>query len=358
MRWLDAHAICLCLSAVCTAGPRDREVPGCTSRIAVNAVIPLLPETLSSFFAARRDNLVRRMADTPSYAPLQGSTGIDQCDHVVFMDMAALTPDGSAGRTPTSRLPLDERQALRVYGEHGIEEGGRLPWVLVERTHRLVKAFADRDHGAILLETGHVLHLAVDASTPANTTASEVAPRPASPTGSPRRCVALCEPVCPILCDRLAFEVRVWPDRRQVVSDPLDHVFAALYASHACLEEWKHLSAACGDSQSGRAADHATLEMAANLAEARMEAGVLLGAELIGFAWTRAGGPTLVPATVPSGPDSLPKPAIVVGSRSSKVFHRPACRHALRIHEANRVEFRSIPDARNDGRSPCKTCKP
>ena len=47
-----------------------------------------------------------------------------------------------------------------------------------------------------------------------------------------------------------------------------------------------------------------------------------------------------------------------VASRSSKVFHRADCRWAQNIAEHNRVRYRTREEALQDGKRPCKSCKP
>ena len=47
-----------------------------------------------------------------------------------------------------------------------------------------------------------------------------------------------------------------------------------------------------------------------------------------------------------------------VASRSSTVFHRADCRWAQNIAAHNRVGYRTRPEALQDGKRPCKSCKP
>ena len=49
---------------------------------------------------------------------------------------------------------------------------------------------------------------------------------------------------------------------------------------------------------------------------------------------------------------------IYVASKNSKVFHKPQCTWAKRIAAKNLIKYRSRNDAINDGRRPCKICKP
>jgi endonuclease YncB( thermonuclease family) len=45
-----------------------------------------------------------------------------------------------------------------------------------------------------------------------------------------------------------------------------------------------------------------------------------------------------------------------LGSKSSKVFHKPDCRFARVISWKNVVKFKTLDDAVNEGRRPCKSC--
>lgn len=47
-----------------------------------------------------------------------------------------------------------------------------------------------------------------------------------------------------------------------------------------------------------------------------------------------------------------------VASKNSKVFHKPDCRWAKKISPANFVGYQSRDEAINDGKRPCKLCKP
>lgn len=48
----------------------------------------------------------------------------------------------------------------------------------------------------------------------------------------------------------------------------------------------------------------------------------------------------------------------LVGSKTSKKYHRPDCRYALKIKPENKIFFAGIEDAQKQGYLPCKTCSP
>lgn len=60
----------------------------------------------------------------------------------------------------------------------------------------------------------------------------------------------------------------------------------------------------------------------------------------------------------PSSGISAKQDGRFVGSVTSKKYHRPDCRYALKIKPDNRIYFDSVEDARSQGYLPCKTCNP
>ena len=47
-----------------------------------------------------------------------------------------------------------------------------------------------------------------------------------------------------------------------------------------------------------------------------------------------------------------------MGSATSKKYHRPDCRYALKIKPENLIYFQSEEDAKEQGYLPCKSCNP
>ncbi len=50
--------------------------------------------------------------------------------------------------------------------------------------------------------------------------------------------------------------------------------------------------------------------------------------------------------------------AYYLGNRNSRRLHRPGCPLAAKMSPANRVRFNSLPEAYQQGYSPCRSCKP
>lgn len=62
--------------------------------------------------------------------------------------------------------------------------------------------------------------------------------------------------------------------------------------------------------------------------------------------------------TLPASSTSLQGDARFVGSATSKKYHRPDCRYALKIKPENLIYFQSEEDAKEQGYLPCKSCSP
>jgi len=50
--------------------------------------------------------------------------------------------------------------------------------------------------------------------------------------------------------------------------------------------------------------------------------------------------------------------ATLVGSSTSKKYHRWSCRYVAKIKPENRINFTSPEDAKRQGYLPCKSCNP
>ena len=62
--------------------------------------------------------------------------------------------------------------------------------------------------------------------------------------------------------------------------------------------------------------------------------------------------------SLPASSTSLQEDARFVGSATSKKYHRPDCRYALKIKPENLIYFQSEEDAKEQGYLPCKSCNP
>jgi len=62
--------------------------------------------------------------------------------------------------------------------------------------------------------------------------------------------------------------------------------------------------------------------------------------------------------SLPASSTPLREDARFVGSSTSKKYHRPDCRYALKIKPENLIYFQSEEDAKGQGYLPCKSCNP
>ncbi len=381
------------------------QCPALVYKLAADAVLPILPVPLQDFLSHHANEF--RRGYLPDFEPnaLGGRRASDHARHHVYLDLEAADGDASSRRDAARRFPRRRADARRLYERLGGVDGGSLPWLIEEEQARLVAAFESDDSAEMARRAGYVLHLCADAAMPFNTTALA---RDLNPSGSPetdagraddaldahisvRRGMRLRDrfhgALIVRLQERLAYEVRVSPCRLIAISDPLEAAFHTLISAHAAAEELIALDAdvvrelqlddvhafvASADVYWTRLA-----ERSAPILEHQIEAGALLGANLITAAWVKAGCPQLqsgparspealpeilTPSTVPADPKS---PEIVetgethlVGSLSSTVYHRANCSHCARIKPENTVRFASPSDAESAGRKPCRACKP
>jgi len=65
-----------------------------------------------------------------------------------------------------------------------------------------------------------------------------------------------------------------------------------------------------------------------------------------------------LPGSLPASSLTDVTKATFVGSSTSKKYHLPDCRYALKIKQENRISFQSLEDAKRQGYLPCKSCNP
>ena len=367
---LGAAGLCVPIQAA------QEESPAAYSIVTTTAV-SVLPRPLRGLFDARLDALQQSATAELATAPSTDPSCEDRGRHYVMLDVVA----GGDVR----RFPQDRAHAKRLFKQRGARCGGELPWVLLDQYAALVQAFRSGAADRIVYQAGRLLHFATDASLPFSTTADRDGQNAGAFLCTAAECdrggashrtvrhryqVGLVE----TLRDRLHFEVRVHPGRLRGVTDPRQAVFDARFDAHDLLDELVKMDAevlaglgvrdAPTFLSSAEAYYRELADRAAWAVETRLEAGALLGAELITAAWTEAGKPQIhvasaLPAPAESGASArrhVGSP--YVASRNSKVFHKASCPHAQRIKPQNLVGFESVEAARKTGREPCKTCRP
>ena len=355
--------------------------------IVAGAAVPLLPDSLQPLFEARLDE-VRRSA----IGEIIESGGPDvrpkrDHHHFIMLDVAARGGDQNARRAAAHEFPESCAAARKLFKRHGVDrdQGGMLPWIIMDRYRELVGAFEDGEEGLIARKAGVLLHFVTDAALPFNTTSNRDgqaaghlswSAEQGSPNAIPHRTVRYrCQgELIRRSQDQLQYEVRVWPERFQRVGDPSKAVFAILGNSHSYVGPLLEIDADLisrlritgADSFVASADEYYELlaARAGPIVESRLEAAALLTAELIAAAWAEAGSPLSenetsgpLPAAKTS-PTASPAEHPYVGSRNSTVFHRVDCPHARRIKAENRVHFETVEEALAAGRTPCKACRP
>lgn len=370
-------AVMLWLIVVCSFVRAAPEESPTAYEIVTAASVTVLPAPLQGFFethlAALRQSATGKHATGSSGDGARESAG----RHFVMLDIIT---DGHV-----RRFPQDRAEAMRLFKQRGVHDGGELPWVILDCYAALVRAFTSGASDALAQEAGTLLHFVTDAVLPFNTTGDRDGTGAGALHWFPTEAEAGSESHhtvrhrCQIVLldrfrNRFDFEVRVFPGRRENISNPRQAVFDALFEAYDTIDRLVKIDAevlagldihdattfaASADAYYQRLADRA-----APIMETRLEAGALLGANLITAAWVEAGKPSIhtTPATSSVVRDraSPPKPVAspYVGSRNSTIFHKATCPHARRIKPENLVGFDSVGEAIRAGRTPCKTCKP
>jgi hypothetical protein len=350
------------------AGPMESPA---VYEIAVPVAVAALPPELRTFLEAHSAAVGSAAFQVISTTKMRNA-------HTFPLDCAAKQSGGEERRAAARQFPMDYAAAREQLKRYGGDEGELLPWIVQRQYAALVESMKQRNEERISRDAGAMLHFAVDAALPFNATdtrwadalSSAFDTRAPHPRSMRRHYqVELVERVR----DRLAFEARIDPRRVTSVVDPVAATFDTLRTAHAAalaLEEEEDREAA-PHPQTDKSAlqDSAFIDGATPILETQIESGALLGARLIVSAWIEAGKPALPVATAGPASEPVSTPAIAAsgasksaaalfGSRSTKIFHRANCSHAMRIKPENRVNFDTAAQAKAQGRTPCKTCKP
>ena len=352
--------------------------------IAAATAVTLLPTPLRAFFEAHLDGLQQVATAGLTDAPTAGKLPGRPDWHYVMLDVAAGDGDPKKSRAAVKAFPRDHAEARALFQQHRRSKGGQLPWIIDDQTKALVSAFQQGRSSAIVEAAGVVLHFATDAASPFNTTVDRdgttdghlhwAAGDDAAQPDQDHRSVRLrCQvELVKKLRKRLAFEVRVSPERYAAVTNRIELVFGVLIDAHDRLLQLRRIDRETTDAlglvdaatfAAGKDEYYAAMtDAGAATIENSLEAAGLLTAMLIGNAWNEAGRPLLPSvrpkATVKGVKDLTGVNGPLVGSRNSKIIHRPTCSHAKRIKAENRVTFDTPDDAFEVGRIPCKSCRP
>ncbi len=348
--------------------------------VTAKAAVEALPAEIRPFFSSRREALTA--AAHPDSVAALGSDNRKGNSHSIALDViAAPTTTGDT----VSRFPRRLSKARKLFKERGVEDGGRLPWALMDGYRRLVQAFRQGEADTVVRRAGFVLHYATDAGMPFSTTLDPDGRRTenrtwnltseSDPIGDHRTVRHRCQiELVRRIAERISYEVRVWPARVRAQLNPSEAVWQTLMTTHDTLSSLlaidRELLGQMGIKTSAEflASADGYYELlaarAAPIIETRIESAALLAAELISAAWIEAGRPRPsrenghTQAAVDAGTRAETAAAPFLGSRNSLVFHRRTCRHVKRIRPENLVSISTAAEAVRAGRKPCKTCSP
>jgi len=379
---LRRHLI-ICVILGMTGGPRtayaiEGESPE-AYEITIGVAAEILPSPLKEFFAEHLERL-QQHATSGVRESLSGERFPGAADwHYVMLDVG-----GESADVTVRQFPRERSAAERHFKRHNQPSGGQLPWVIGDRHAALVEAFERRDGDAAIREAGLLLHFSTDAALPFNTTVDREGVSTGHLRWSAAKATRAARSYCTVrhrvqiallrsLRSRLEYEARVSPDRLSPVSSPLDAAFDTLIDAHGDLGVFLAVDGQVITkleiNDASTFADNVTEyerragEQASSVLESRIEAGALLGANLIAGAWIEAGRPAV--ESLRLADRAMEQPAqtgdstseAFVGSRHSAVFHHTSCGHAKRIKKENLVRFGSAKEAVDAGRVPCRSCR-
>jgi hypothetical protein len=366
-------------------GGTDAESPT-AYELSIRASLTILPPQIRPWFQSRLGFSSSVATGAVQAADWRHTSDQPPDARYLKMDIAGQSVDPTVAREAGRNFPTEPEQAKNLFKRCGERQGGTLPWAIREHFDALIRAFERREPGTISLESRVLLELATDAALPFNTTFN----RDGQASGNlilsntttkqalkAHRTVRnrFHEGLLVNLKGRLAYEMHLSPDRYRAVTDPVEEAFAAMRRGHEALPLLLEADHATVARLNVRTADEflaqkyryytALSERVDWIMEARLEDAALLGASLLGTAWTLAGAPDLNELTIPAEqeretgpPPAEDESAPFVASKQSKVFHRASCPHARRISPANLMQFGTLEEAVASGRKPCKTCQP
>lgn len=361
--------------------------------LTLSATLPLLPAPVAEFVAS--DSEVVR-AELLRACDAKGEPGGEEASrHHIKLDAGAESEAWPDRLRAASAFPADRAEAQKLWTARKVRAGGALPWAMEEECRQLFDAFRQSDRERIVRGVGRVVHLATDASLPFRTVSDRVIAESPTLCASERAVLASvqCHPADRIevvlparLRERFAYEIRVAPGRVHQIDDLPSAIIEHLRATHRTVPTLLTIDREVLTSLRVSDADHFAASIDAYYAhladrvapimEDRIERAALFSADLILTAWVRAGRPPLTAKSGPTGEQSAstgapeagspnaPGAAIpeidagFAGSANSTVFHRTDCPHLRRIKPENLVRFKSLEEAKAQGKTPCRTCKP
>jgi hypothetical protein len=393
---LPAHRLWgLMVCVILTDALSARAVGFENHRIVARQSIDALPTPIVPLFVHNRLALEERAVEPVAVWDRDPELRRRRTWHRVSLDLEAEEQSREARLKAAERFPRTLTRANEHYRSHHLRDGGLLPWGVEELYNELVQAWKDGRAEDIVRTAGYLVHFAADCASPFAATCDY------DGRMTDNLYLGLLRPGDDYYAhqsvqyrfdlelvrrntSRYAEAIDLGSSDYDPVSEPVGRAFEVLLGSLGCVDEvlaadreiLHRLGVSDGPGFAARADEYYLLldERCGELCVARLRAGAVLAAGLIGGAWEAAGKPDLdiiqargLPASAPAssveaGPAAPePRPPAqfrFVGSRSSNVFHRIDCPHAARISPENRVYFETAQEALDQGRRPCKTCNP
>ncbi|MFQ5490786.1 MAG: hypothetical protein ACE5GE_08710 [Phycisphaerae bacterium] len=366
-------------------------------RIVVRKLPELLPAELAPLFSERQADLRERVVEPDTAWPRDKKRKDRNLWHRVAMDVAAETESKDARMAAALRFPREKMAAKRLYGKINKRGGsGLLIWVIEDLFNQLVAAFREGAQEDIIRSSGYLVHFAVDAAFPFGATANHDGKptenlhlgrvRLGRPQYAHRHVAArFGGELIRRNRGRYAESLDLSAGDYDPVDEPVSRTRSVLLASLAELDavlqadrevvDWMEVTE--GNALLERADEYYQLldQKCGDICVERLGHGAVFAANLIGGAWTAAGKPSLqeirgrsdgnaeveaeltAAVNVPKNPvNSTQGP--IIGSRHSNIYHVRGCTFGKQIAPDNLVTFKSVAEAKKDGRRACRVCKP
>lgn len=367
------------------AGYAQANPPPVAHLIISRKAIDVLPNDISSLFQRKTEEWQRRIGEPAWDWHRDPKLKDRRLWHDVAVDLDTESQDQSSRIRSMQSFPRTAASAKRFYRKRGFYRGGLLPWAIEESYGALVEAFRSGDESQVIQAAGHLSYFAGNAANPFRVSANSKGQYTENLRfGDGRRL----SPSAEHHSIRERFGIGLVIRHLSPIQSAMtvgrtdyDPILAPAIAAFAFFED--SLAAldeiARADRQILRdleVVDRKSFEAKTELyydelyrrcgdvCVARLEAGAVFCANLIGGAWQTAGQPTLEtirsrrPGSLTGAPLADLRQSPILGSRHSTVFHKNGCPFAKQIADDNLVTFNSALDARQAGRRGCKRCQP
>jgi hypothetical protein len=187
-------------------------------RLITNKAVDTLPDEMLPFFQANRQFIVQHSTDVSEAndkSPGPHNNDFIQIDHY--------------GPFPFTTLPRSYSAAVSKFSRKTIDQYGLLPWQIGLYSKKLTDDFHGRNWAEAKLTAALLAHFVEAAHDPFNTTTNSDGNLSAQPGVNERYSTGL--------VDRYQLFFFVKPSEAAFVSDPTDHAFEMILASHSVLEQ-------------------------------------------------------------------------------------------------------------------------